>query len=336
LLAIPVLIHLLARPRHRRVEFPSLRFLWATQSAALTRRRLDDWPLLALRLLILAAAVAALASPVIRWPGRDSAWAARVSRAVVFEAGIGNQVSVLPESFRAAWFSREDPRAAVQEALRWLHAQPPSARELVLSGRFRRGWIGPADLEAVPSWVGIRVIPRDEPSPREQRLMFAERRNGELHRVTRSIELSDESTGVLEVSAQRIDAPPIEVTAADSERAAAAAALNAILMRGVRWPDSNPRLTVAWRGSAAALAADIDRAVETPLETLEPSREAPAIVAAWAREPGPPPANAVPSDEGDRRFFWALALLLMAAEWRLRNRRRGGDSASAAREAKVA
>ena len=63
-LAIPIAIHLLVRQRSRRLSFPSLRFLQSTPLAALKRRTLQDWPLLAVRLLILAAAVAALAAPV--------------------------------------------------------------------------------------------------------------------------------------------------------------------------------------------------------------------------------------------------------------------------------
>jgi MYXO-CTERM domain-containing protein len=335
-LGVPIVIHLLWRHENRRVTFPSLRFLTPTQSSALSRRRIEDWLLLALRMLILAAAVAALAGPVVHWPGREAAWASRVSRAVIFEAGIGNQVSVLPESYRAESFAREDARAAVHEALRWLDARPPSAREIVLSGRFRRGWISAADLEIVPPWVGIRVMPRDEPSPREQRLLFVERRDGELYRVMRSIGLSDEATGIREVSVQRIDAPPIVVTAAEAEREAAAAALDAILTRGVRWPDSGQAVTVAWPGSAGALAEAIDLAVETALDTLEPARVPADTIAGWAREPGPPPSSARPADEGDRRWFWALALLLLAAEWWMRRRRRAGKTAHASREARVA
>jgi hypothetical protein len=206
----------------------------------------------------------------------------------------------------------------------------------VLSGRFRRGWISAADLEEVPPWIGIRVMPRDEPSPREQRLLFVERRNGELYRVLRSIGLGDDATEVREVSAQRIDAAPIAVTAGAAERPAAEAALSALLARGVRWPDANQVITVAWPGSAAALAEAIDRAVESPLDTLEPARVPADTLAAWAREPGPPQPGAVPTDEGDRRFFWAAALLLAALEWWIRNRQPARRADEAPQEAKVA
>jgi hypothetical protein len=42
----------------------------------------------------------------------------------------------------------------------------------------------------------------------------------------------------------------------------------------------------------------------------------------WSRAPGPPAADAPLADEGDRRWFWALALALIAMEQWLRNRLR--------------
>lgn len=332
-LVIPILIHLLVRQQSRRLPFPSLRFLQPTPLASIRRRALSDWPLLAMRMLVIAAGVAALASPVVRWPGRERAWASRVSRAVVVERGIGPRSPLPAESFRLAVFARDDGRTSLREAIDWLESQPASAREVVLSGRFRRGWISPADVASVPPWVGIRIDKGDEPSPREQRLAFAERRGGQLHRVTRSVGLGDAITEVREISAEKVEQAPIVVTAGATERAAADAALEAILTRGVRWPARE--ITVTWPGSAAALAAAIDRAVETPLDAIEPARVPDETVARWARPPGPPPAHAPIADEGDRRYFWGLALLLLAGEWWLR-RRRPATGIPQAQEARVA
>ena len=82
-LAAPILIHLLARHRQRELLFPTLRFVRATQLAALKRRVIADVPLLVVRLLILTAAIAALAAPVFVSAARQRTWAARTARAIV-------------------------------------------------------------------------------------------------------------------------------------------------------------------------------------------------------------------------------------------------------------
>lgn len=65
LLVLPVLIHMLARLKGRRVLFPTLRYLNATASHRLTLRRIDRWPLLAARLLACALLILAIAGPVL-------------------------------------------------------------------------------------------------------------------------------------------------------------------------------------------------------------------------------------------------------------------------------
>ena len=67
------------------------------------------------------------------------------------------------------------------------------------------------------------------------------------------MDLADDATGSREISAVPIESAPIEVTAAPEDRAAAAAALDAILTRGIRWPDPptdalfGAGLTSRWR-----------------------------------------------------------------------------------------
>lgn len=64
-LAAPILIHLISRHRALALRFPSIRFIPAAPLPQLGRRRLRDLLLLALRILLLCAAVLAFAQP--RW-----------------------------------------------------------------------------------------------------------------------------------------------------------------------------------------------------------------------------------------------------------------------------
>ena len=83
--ALPIAVHLLARNRSRRMPFPTLRFLEVTKLSAVSRQTLQDVPLLAVRIALVLAAVAALAGPVFVTPAREAAWAGRVARAVVLD-----------------------------------------------------------------------------------------------------------------------------------------------------------------------------------------------------------------------------------------------------------
>ena len=135
-LALPIAIHLLVRQQTRVLAFPSLRFLHETALAAFRRRAIQDAVLLACRLAVLALAVAAMAGPILRSSSRDRAQAGRLSRAIV---AVDREVSAAPgEAFRSARFERARLADAIADALRWLEAQPPSAREIAFTGAFRR------------------------------------------------------------------------------------------------------------------------------------------------------------------------------------------------------
>ena len=83
--AAPILIHILVQRRAERVPFPTLRFLQPTRLAAIRRHVLDDAALLAVRAAILAAAVAALAGPLVITSARRQTWERRIVRAVVVD-----------------------------------------------------------------------------------------------------------------------------------------------------------------------------------------------------------------------------------------------------------
>lgn len=62
-LALPVVAHLLGREPPRPIRFAAMRFLSATEQSVTQRRAIRDWPLLIVRLLLLALLIAVLARP---------------------------------------------------------------------------------------------------------------------------------------------------------------------------------------------------------------------------------------------------------------------------------
>ena len=83
--AAPILIHILIQRRAERIPFPTLRFLQPTRLAAIRRHLLEDLPLLAVRVALLAAAAAAFAGPLLVTAARRNAWDRRSVRAVVVD-----------------------------------------------------------------------------------------------------------------------------------------------------------------------------------------------------------------------------------------------------------
>src|SRR4029453_8655457 len=67
-LAIPILIHLTQRERKQIVEFPSLMFLQRIPYQSVRRRRIRDWPLLAMRLAAILLIVLAFSRPFFERP----------------------------------------------------------------------------------------------------------------------------------------------------------------------------------------------------------------------------------------------------------------------------
>jgi hypothetical protein len=368
-IAIPIAIHLLTRQQTRRVPFPTLRFLHPTRLAALRRRSIHDWPLLLIRVAILAVATAALAGPVFVSSTRSVEWQTRVARALVVAPAAApppeEQRAVQEEvrtSFASAVFR---PATHLPDGLRdasdWLQRQAPAAREIVILGDLKEGVITSADLALVPPTVGLRFMPFPAAGqqPPTLDLPFA--------RVT----LTDTSTTVAHRALSLKPGPPtagdrISVRAAPEHLAFAEAARDAVLTRGVRGdraglrrvlvvfegadtgnlqlkqpPDEVwmrealarlPGMTGGQQGNtlvvivpqpAQGVAAvhAIDRAAQAAfaedLGMIEVRRIPPAVLAGWSR-PSQPDRSAPIADEGDRRWLWAAALVLIAVEWLLR------------------
>jgi hypothetical protein len=80
-LSIPVLIHLLLRRKRKRVRFSTIQFFAKQDEQASQRRRLRNWILLCLRLLIVGLLVLAFARPY--WAGAGAGGAGQGKRQVV-------------------------------------------------------------------------------------------------------------------------------------------------------------------------------------------------------------------------------------------------------------
>lgn len=180
-LLIPVAIHLLVRHRAEPRPFPSLRFVQPTRLASVRRKMISDWPLLLIRLAMLAAAVAALADPLWQSAARRAEWNARQARAIVVDttasvtsanAGDGATQSGSTQSgtagalaqreaasaFRAETFESNRVAEGIRRATTWLRTAPPARRELVVISDFQLGALDASMLRDIPSHVGIRFV----------------------------------------------------------------------------------------------------------------------------------------------------------------------------------
>ena len=173
-LAIPVVIHLLGRRSARVRRFPSLRFVAASQPISIRRTRLEDVPLLIVRLGILAVAVAALARPLLLTADRERDLGRALARAIVVDtsASMSRQTAA---GERAVTVARSDARRLADEAspsvvvetaavagsipgaVAWLETRP-GRRELVIISDFQTGALDGRDLAAVPPGMGIELV----------------------------------------------------------------------------------------------------------------------------------------------------------------------------------
>ena len=335
LVVLPIAVHLLVRQHSRTQLYPSLRFLRETQLAAFRRRTIQDAALLLCRSAIIALVAIALAGPVLQTPARTAGYANRVSLAAVAI----DQRPVLADS--------------LADAVRWLNRQPRSAREIVISGAFRRGDISDGDVAAVPADIGIRLEPLATSSTADTSASVLIRRDGALHRLDRAVHFGSDFTRVAEGAVTPMSNDLITIVATPADMPLAEAALRASLDGGIPWTDFSRRVVVVWNGAdesqvsrGAADARVIRMPVPSPAGTaadavmaaLAPDARPPGLIepvmitgeqlSAWARPPGPPSVDAPLADEGDWRWIWALALALLAVEWWLRRDRTPAQSAS--------
>jgi hypothetical protein len=189
-LVLPLVVHMLVRERARVQRLPTLRFLRGEPPVAIRRSRPDEPLLLALRLLLLAVAVFALAQPflVVGERGaqadgiRDS-----LSRVVLLDrgeagvpvgeefealeallagaAGTAERVRVIPFDGRPGAPAARDLAAGVEGARGWLEGAP-GRREVVVVSDFSAGLPDEGALHGalrgalrgIPDEVGIRLV----------------------------------------------------------------------------------------------------------------------------------------------------------------------------------
>lgn len=364
LVAVPIAIHLLARQQGRRVAYPSLRFVSPSALAAFRRRTVQDAALLACRMAIVVAAAMALAGPVLQTEARSAAHGSRVARAVILLPGTPPEVATAAsaDAFVSRTFTRANPDDAIADAVRWLGTQPPASREVLFTGSARRGQLTTAGLQVIPASTGIRfATTAGAVSERDVVLPIVRRQNGELVFEQRQVHLADDRTRVSPGPSTPAPDDLLRIEAAPADRALADAAVRAALEDGVRWSQPGLRVLVVWEGAkeaavqraangatlvrmsrpepasraASAVMAAVEQVTAPPTDRLEPVRIDDAQLHAWSRVPGGVPADARPADEGDRRWFWALVLALMALEYVLRRAARPATVAAVV-EARVA
>jgi hypothetical protein len=168
-IAVPIVVHLIGRRRPTHLAFPTLRFLPETRLAIRPRRRIHDPWLLALRIAIVTAAVAALAGPRLFF-GRASA---TVARAIVVDIStsmsrptVDGREARTDARERAERLASEAQTSEIVEAghlpsglddaLGWLGRQE-GRRELVVISDFQAGAITEIDAGRVPAAYGFRI-----------------------------------------------------------------------------------------------------------------------------------------------------------------------------------
>lgn len=365
LVTVPIAIHLLVRQHSRRVDYPSLRFLRPARLAAFRRRTIQDALLLLCRAGIVFAAVGALAGPVLQTAARSAAFADRVARAIVAAPGTSaaEADAVAGDAFKSRTFVRETVADAVHDAVRWLGEQPPAAREVVFVGDFRRGTVVAGQLWTIPASAGIRFVTIERAAaPRDITWPVLLAHDGRLVVEQRQVHFADEGTRVSGGAMTTATGDLLRIVAAPADQALADAALRAALDAGLHWPEPSRRLLVVWEGAddtvvrqmaggavpvrmtrpapdlvaASAVVSAIERATAVSAGAAEPVRIDPDQLRAWSRPPGAVPADAPLVDEGDRRWFWGLALGLLMLEHGLRRARTPDAAGDAVDEVRVA
>jgi hypothetical protein len=274
-LAGPIAIHILMQRKAERLPFPSLRFLQQGRLASIRRHVLEDVPLLAIRAAIVAAAVAALAGPLIVTRTQRQAWNARVVRAIVVD-DVARAFQAQPSALLSQTFETPAVADAIPRAIAWLENAPPARRELVIVGPLALGSVSADDLAAIPPGIGVR-FERSGPLPTERsiaggRVLALEREFLEREGFSRAagsgsivvqqqVTLKDIHTSVQETGAAAPDPFPVDVVCSTDARPIVDTAIAAVRSQRVWAPAANRRGRLVLLDSSIDPAAVADGTV---------------------------------------------------------------------------
>ncbi len=251
-LAGPIAIHILVQRKAERLPFPSLRFLQQGRLASIRRHVLEDVLLLAIRAAIVAAAVAALAGPLIVTRTQREAWNARVVRASVVQGADGAQrFQPSDRPFLSQTFETPAVADAIPRAVAWLENAPPARRELVIVGPLALGSVSADDLAAISPDIGIRFEPSGglpiERSVAGGRVLalepegFSRAKGSGSIVVQQQVTLRDIHTTVQETGAAASDPFPVDVVCSTDARPIVDVAIAAARSQRVWAPAANRR-----------------------------------------------------------------------------------------------
>ena len=254
-IAVPIVVHLLRTYHAKRIAFPTLRFVQPSRTAAVRMRLPSDVLLMLIRMAIVAAAAAGLARPILLTNSRLSAWDARIARAVVIDRSESmrarNSTGMAPETAAAeaaeaemrtatyaSRFTATDIEDGLVRASRWLDAQPPSRREVVVISDLQRGALDESFVNAVGRGAGVRFIRIGAIESRASfeglPLLGVPGTGGRAQRI----ETTPDSTSVEMESQPAVNVPGLRIMAAPGSEAKVARLLRAVATAG------------AYRGSA--------------------------------------------------------------------------------------
>jgi len=351
--ALPLLVHWLARHEAARRVFPTVRFLPRTPPTSVRRHRLTDLALLALRIAIVAAAAAALAQPALVTPPAPGG---RPAQAVVIDSSAsmlrtladGRTGASAADAALAALdvqpgddavvIRTADLRDGVVQAGAWLRTQPRVGEVTVISD-FQVGALVEADLDALPVTAGRRFV--------RVRVHGAAAAEAAARAVVSSEAISDEIASELttptiviafegapefadlQATATPITTPAMYNIARRVDPEMTSGVFSGALVDSEKTPDVISELIVLSTlppdsvEAAALIARALRVAAESPvpLAEREPDVLAAEVIDAWQRDPRPGdvPRSGEPAPFG--RWLWALVLVLLAVETWVRRTR---------------
>lgn len=265
---LPLVAHLWSRRRPAAILFPTLRFLRAASPISRRLHRVQAWPLLLLRLLIVAAVCAAAAGPTLEVSWRQAAWRERLHRIILVDVGLAanETATVVAQLQRSASSSTVHGPAAIAEVLAAAIAQastiaPQVRTELVLVWDGSRASLAAGDVDDVPANVGVQLVVQDRaatPTASDEGTLAAALRI-ELPPGEKDLE------GRLRASAEtlRLPAPAVPVTVRWAEagqlpsppdRQPRGVALPGVVVRALEDIAADPRVRDAAERSARAVA----------------------------------------------------------------------------------